>query len=244
MTDPSLFDQAAIGFFVRYLHVLAGIAWIGLLYYFNLVQVPGLAAYGDEGKARNITITQIATRALWWFRWAAVATLATGILITAVVPDYMVKFMKHTDSDPINAKNAVISVGMTEPDAGSAVTDLKTTATPDGDGWRIELPPDLPQDPHASVVAIDRIAPPRPACCSACASCRQEREEELLLLSSPPSQYDSRGSNKSDCKARAGRQPGRRRRPGHGRRPPDQRLRLHPGRGPRRARNAAEDRRG
>ena len=112
MTAASLFDQAAIGnFWFRYLHILAGITWIGLLYYFNLVQVPGLAAYGDEGKARNITITQIATRALWWFRWAAIATLATGILITAVVPDYMQDFMNHTDLAE-NAGNAGISVGM------------------------------------------------------------------------------------------------------------------------------------
>lgn len=66
----------------RWLHILVGIAWIGLLYYFNLVQVPGLAAYGDEGKARNITIDKIARRALWWFRYAALATLATGLLIT------------------------------------------------------------------------------------------------------------------------------------------------------------------
>ncbi|MSZ55500.1 MAG: hypothetical protein F2595_04430, partial [Actinobacteria bacterium] len=100
-------------FWFRYLHILAGITWIGLLYYFNFVQVPGLAAYGDEGKARNITVTQIATRALWWFRWAAIATLATGLLITAVAPDYMQDFMNHPGSDPLNAKNAVISVGMT-----------------------------------------------------------------------------------------------------------------------------------
>jgi uncharacterized membrane protein len=93
------------GFFLRYLHVLAGIAWIGLLYYFNFVQVPGLAAYGDEGKARNITITQIATRALWWFRWASIATLATGLLIVGVVPDYFQNLKE--------APKAAISVGMT-----------------------------------------------------------------------------------------------------------------------------------
>ncbi len=72
----------------RWLHILVGIAWIGLLYYFNLVQVPGLAAYGDEGKARNITIDKIARRALWWFRWASIATLATGILITGAIVNY------------------------------------------------------------------------------------------------------------------------------------------------------------
>ena len=121
MNAASLFDQQAIGeFWLRYLHILAGITWIGLLYYFNLVQVPGLAAYGDEGKARNITITQIATRALWWFRWAAIATLATGILITAVLPNYMQNFMNNEElindvlvNDlPQNAKNAAISFGM------------------------------------------------------------------------------------------------------------------------------------
>jgi uncharacterized membrane protein len=113
MTAASLFDQYTIGnFWFRYQHILAGITWIGLLYYFNFVQVPGLAAYGDEGKARNITVTQIATRALWWFRWASIATLATGLLIVGVLPDYMQDFMNHAGSDPANAKNAVISVGM------------------------------------------------------------------------------------------------------------------------------------
>ena len=91
----------------RWLHILVGIAWIGLLYYFNLVQVPGLAAYGDEGKARNITIDKIARRALWWFRWAAIATLATGILITGQ-PDYWKDFMNGVD----NGHDAAISLGM------------------------------------------------------------------------------------------------------------------------------------
>ena len=93
----------------RWLHVLVGIAWIGLLYYFNLVQVPGLAAYGDEGKARNITIDKIARRALWWFRWAAIATLATGILITGQ-PDYWKNFMNGGAAG--NGHDAAISLGM------------------------------------------------------------------------------------------------------------------------------------
>jgi uncharacterized membrane protein len=109
----ALFDQEALhNFWFRYLHVLAGIAWIGLLYYFNFVQVPGLAAYGDEGKARNITITQIATRALWWFRWASIATLATGLLIIGVLPEYMENFMNHEGQVGANSKNAAITIGM------------------------------------------------------------------------------------------------------------------------------------
>jgi uncharacterized membrane protein len=70
------------------LHILAGIMWIGLLYYFNFVQVPAFAAFGDEGRARNIAIDKVARRALWWFRWAALSTFVTGILITIITPDY------------------------------------------------------------------------------------------------------------------------------------------------------------
>jgi uncharacterized membrane protein len=83
------FSQSGLGNFgFRWLHILAGIAWIGLLYYFNFVQVPAFAAYGDEARARNIALDKVARRALWWFRWAAVSTFVTGILITLVVEDY------------------------------------------------------------------------------------------------------------------------------------------------------------
>ncbi|HEY8554123.1 MAG TPA: urate hydroxylase PuuD [Burkholderiales bacterium] len=61
----------------RWLHIWAGIAWIGLLYYFNAVQVPGLAAAKADGTAAGIT-KHIAPRALLWFRWAAVVTWLTG----------------------------------------------------------------------------------------------------------------------------------------------------------------------
>jgi len=83
------FSRAALGQFgFRWLHILAGITWIGLLYYFNFVQVPAFAAFGDEGRARNIAIDKVARKALWWFRWAAVLTFLTGILITVVTKDY------------------------------------------------------------------------------------------------------------------------------------------------------------
>lgn len=64
----------------RWLHVVAGVMWIGLLYYFNVVQVPGLAdATADKGGPGGAGVTKyIAPRALWWFRWAAVLTWITG----------------------------------------------------------------------------------------------------------------------------------------------------------------------
>lgn len=66
-------------FLFRWAHVVVGIVWIGLLYYFNFVQVPAFAEL-DAG-ARNQAIDKLASRALWWFRWAAAATLGFGILI-------------------------------------------------------------------------------------------------------------------------------------------------------------------
>jgi uncharacterized membrane protein len=62
-----------------WIHVVAGITWIGLLYYFNFVQVPAFAQL-DAG-ARNQTVDKLASRALWWFRWAALATFLFGLLI-------------------------------------------------------------------------------------------------------------------------------------------------------------------
>lgn len=65
----------------RWLHILSGVMWIGLLYYFNVAQIPALAAAGaDKGGPGGAGITKyVAPRALLWFRWAAVATWLTGI---------------------------------------------------------------------------------------------------------------------------------------------------------------------
>jgi uncharacterized membrane protein len=66
----------------RWLHILSGVTWIGLLYYFNVVQTPGLAAAAaDKGGPGGAGISKyIAPRALLWFRWAAVATWVTGAI--------------------------------------------------------------------------------------------------------------------------------------------------------------------
>ncbi|MEL7187370.1 MAG: urate hydroxylase PuuD [Pseudomonadota bacterium] len=66
--------------FIVWIHVLAGITWIGLLYYFNFVQVPALAdAAADDGGPGGAGITKyVAPRALWWFRWGAALTWLSG----------------------------------------------------------------------------------------------------------------------------------------------------------------------
>jgi uncharacterized membrane protein len=85
------FTRSGLAYGWRWLHVIFGVAWIGLLWYFNLVQVPSFAEYGNEGdgpKARNIALNVLARRALWYFRWAALATVVTGLLITGFTKDY------------------------------------------------------------------------------------------------------------------------------------------------------------
>jgi uncharacterized membrane protein len=65
---------------LRWFHVLAGIAWIGMLYYFNLVQTP---FFGTElgGQAKSAMTRGLVPNALWWFRWGAMFTFITGVLI-------------------------------------------------------------------------------------------------------------------------------------------------------------------
>lgn len=62
-----------------FLHVLSGIVWIGLLYYFNLVQIPTMPKVPAELKGGVSKF--IAPEALWWFRWGAIATLVTGLAV-------------------------------------------------------------------------------------------------------------------------------------------------------------------
>ena len=65
---------------MRWLHIAAGVAWIGLLYYFNFVQVPALAAAtADKGGPGGAGVTKyVAPLALLWFRWAALVTWLSG----------------------------------------------------------------------------------------------------------------------------------------------------------------------
>ena len=67
-------------FLLRWLHFLAGITWIGLLYYFNFVQTPFFAT-ADPPVRSGMVAGGLLNRALWWFRWGAMVTLITGWLI-------------------------------------------------------------------------------------------------------------------------------------------------------------------
>ena len=66
-------------FCFRWLHVMSGIMWIGLLWYFNFVQIPNMGKIPDEQKPAIGKV--IAPAALWWFRWSAMATIVTGLIL-------------------------------------------------------------------------------------------------------------------------------------------------------------------
>jgi uncharacterized membrane protein len=85
---PVRVDHAWTTFFMRWLHVLSGVMWIGLLWYFNFVQIPSMPKIPDEHKPAIGKV--IAPTALFWFRWAALATVVTGALLAGMM-GYLVR---------------------------------------------------------------------------------------------------------------------------------------------------------
>ena len=73
------FDQLFWSWLFRYFHVLAGVMWIGLLWYLNFVQIPSMPKIPDEQKPAIGKV--IAPSALFWFRWAAFVTVVTGLIV-------------------------------------------------------------------------------------------------------------------------------------------------------------------
>jgi uncharacterized membrane protein len=78
-------EDQGLRFLTQFAHVLFGVTWIGLLYFFNFVQVPSFAEM--EAAARSEALRKITSRALWWFRWAAVFTFGTGLIMWAIAGD-------------------------------------------------------------------------------------------------------------------------------------------------------------
>ena len=79
VNDGFDFDLLFWSWLFRYLHVMAGVMWIGLLWYFNFVQIPNMPNIPDEQKPAIGKV--IAPAALFWFRWAALATIITGLIV-------------------------------------------------------------------------------------------------------------------------------------------------------------------
>jgi len=102
------FDQLFWSWLFRYLHVLSGIMWIGLLWYLNFVQIPSMPKIPDDQKPAIGKV--IAPAVLFWFRWAALATIVTG-LIVATLNGYVHQAMILGIGSG-GGKNAAIGIGM------------------------------------------------------------------------------------------------------------------------------------
>ena len=102
------FDQAFWTGVFRWAHVLAGLLWVGLLYYFNLVQIPALAAMPEEN--RPVVVRFVAPKALFWFRWSAVATVLLG-LVTAMLSGYL-PALWTLGLDGSGPRHTMIGIGM------------------------------------------------------------------------------------------------------------------------------------
>tara|TARA_B110000881_G_scaffold173041_1_gene157119 strand:- start:191 stop:793 length:603 start_codon:yes stop_codon:yes gene_type:complete len=106
--DAFAFDKYFFSWLFRYLHVLSGVMWVGLLYYFNFVQIPSMPLIPDEQKPAIGKV--IAPKALFWFRWSALSTIITG-LIVGYLNNYLHEAMT-LGIGSANPKNTVIGIGM------------------------------------------------------------------------------------------------------------------------------------
>ena len=101
-------DQLFWSWLFRYLHVVSGVMWIGLLWYFNFVQIPSMPKIPDEQKPAITKV--IAPAVLFWFRWSALSTIITG-LIVAYLNDYIHEALALGIGSG-GDKNTAIGIGM------------------------------------------------------------------------------------------------------------------------------------
>jgi len=106
--DGFSFDRIFWSGIARYVHVVVGIMWIGLLWYFNFVQIPNMGKIPDEQKPAIGKV--IAPAALFYFRWAAAFTILTG-LIVAGLNGYLHDAMTLSVSSGV-PKHTAIGIGM------------------------------------------------------------------------------------------------------------------------------------
>ena len=103
-------DHAFWSFLFRWLHVISGVMWIGLLWYFNFVQIPSMPNIPDDQKPAISKV--IAPEALWWFRWGAMATIATGIVLALLNGYFLEAYTLGAIEGFYVPKNIVIGIGM------------------------------------------------------------------------------------------------------------------------------------
>jgi len=109
LSNSGAIDHIFWSFIFRYIHVLAGVMWIGILWYFNFVQIPNMPNIPDDQKPAIGKV--IAPAALFWFRWAALSTIITGLIVA-----YLNNYIHHALSLGLmgggDAKSITIGIGM------------------------------------------------------------------------------------------------------------------------------------
>jgi uncharacterized membrane protein len=108
------YNSITLAALTRWLHIIAGVFWIGLLYYFNAVQTPGMAvAAADKGGPGGAGVNKyIAPRALLWFRWSALATWLLGAWLLSQTPGRFVSaFTLSLLDHPSSRPNLIIGIG-------------------------------------------------------------------------------------------------------------------------------------
>ena len=102
------FDRLFLSWLFRYIHVVVAIMWIGILWYFNFVQIPNMAKIPDEQKPAIGKV--IAPAALFWFRWSALLTIISGLILS-----YLNGYIHEAMTLGIGSgggKNTAIGIGM------------------------------------------------------------------------------------------------------------------------------------
>jgi uncharacterized membrane protein len=94
-------DQGWWAFVFRWLHVMVGVMWIGLLWYFNFVQIPSMPKISDEHKPAISKV--IAPEALFWFRYSALLTVLTGLAVA---------WLNGYGHDALLLRNGYLAIGL------------------------------------------------------------------------------------------------------------------------------------
>lgn len=110
MLSGGAIDLNFLSFLFRWTHVLSGVMWVGLLWYFNFVQIPNMAKIPDEQKPAISKV--ISPAALFWFRWGALATIATGWLLAMVNGYFVEAYLLGLNEGFSVSKHVMIGIGM------------------------------------------------------------------------------------------------------------------------------------
>ena len=148
MNDFFLYQ--GLGFFIfKWIHFLAGITWIGVLYYFNFIQGEWFKEIEDQTK--GTAVRTLVPRALWWFRWGAMFTFLSGVAMLAVQghPDFSLNYNVYIYTGALMGTLMFLNVWLIIWPAQKVVIASSESVAGGGEA-----------DPNAGIVPSARADPP------------------------------------------------------------------------------------